>query len=357
MIAPSPPAASNPPAVARLGEHRIGHGAERHRGGHAAAGRPPKQERGQHDGAPGAGGLAPHRGEREVDEELAGAGHLQEGAVDGEEYDERGGYIHRHSEDPLQRHIHVANEPRDVIAAVRPRLAQVRAEHRVNHEQHAYERHDPASSAARRFQHEQRQDHAEHHVQVGRDGAAIGEIVAAEDAVADDNERDRGPNPVPPHDAVTVAAGKREQQIAQEQHEADVHHAQLLRRHDGVGRIEVEERHDDGHHHHEAAEVAGQAVGRALLCLDVLLGLLERSFVDRDVVRRGNVVNQILVLAAHRARLRPAPLARKKKKSSARRAGFRSGPVRPEGYLTLSPFSRKYLTAPGWNGITIAALV
>jgi hypothetical protein len=136
-----------------------------------------------------------------------------------------------------------------------------------------------------------------------------------------------------------------------------MHHAQLLRRHDGVGRVEVKERHDDRHHHHEAPEEAGQAVDRALLRLDVLLGLLERSLVNRDMVLRGNVVNQFLVLAAHRARLLPAPLARKKKKSSARRAGLRSGQVRPAGYLTFSPFSRKYFTAPGWNGITIAALV
>jgi hypothetical protein len=67
-------------------------------------------------------------------------------------------------------------------------------------------------------------------------------------------------------------------------------------------------------------EDARQAVGRSLLRLDVLLGFLERSFVDRDLALRGNLVYQFLVLAAHRARPLPAPLALSKKKSSAQRA-------------------------------------
>ena len=360
---PQPPRREQPArgvlAVARLGEHGVSDGAERDGGRDTAARRPAQQERRQHDGAPRAGGLAAHRGEGEVDEEFARAGELQERAVNGEQDDERGGDVHRHAEDPLQRHVHVADEPRDVVAAVRPRLAQVRAEHRVGDKQHADERHDPARAAARRLQHQQRQDHAEHHVQVGRDGAAVGEIVAADETVADDEERQRHRDPVPPHDAVAEAAGEREQQEHQEQDEADVDHAQLLRRHDRVRGIQVEQRHHDGDRHHDAPEQAGEAVGRAFFRLDVLLGFLERRLVDRDVVLRGDLVNQPVFFVAHRARLLPAAIALPGNKKSSAWGALDFGLARdnPTGYLTFNPCSRKYLTAPGWNGITIAALV
>src|SRR6266850_870862 len=61
-------------AVADLGEHRISDRAERHGSGDARARRTAEQERGEHHRAAGAGRLAAHRREREVDVELAGAG-------------------------------------------------------------------------------------------------------------------------------------------------------------------------------------------------------------------------------------------------------------------------------------------
>ena len=136
-------------------------------------------------------------------------------------------------------------------------------------------------------------------------------------------------DPVPPHDAVAEAAGEREQQEHQEQDEADMDHAQLLRRHDRVRGVEVEQRHDDGNRHHDAPEQAGKAVGRALFRLDVLLGFLERRFVDRDVVLRGDFVKQPFFLVAHRARLLPATLSRSAPETKNPALGARWISVRP----------------------------
>src|ERR687889_523610 len=68
-------------------------GGESHRRRDARAGRPAEQERGEDDGAAGAGRLAAHGREREVEIELAGARVLQERTVDGEQDDERRGDV------------------------------------------------------------------------------------------------------------------------------------------------------------------------------------------------------------------------------------------------------------------------
>src|SRR5207245_2628630 len=94
-------------AVAGLGEHRIRDRAESHRGGDARPRGTAEQERGEHHRAAGAGRLAAHRREREVDVELAGAGVLQERAVDGEQDDQRRRNVDRDAVDAFQRHVPV----------------------------------------------------------------------------------------------------------------------------------------------------------------------------------------------------------------------------------------------------------
>ena len=78
-------------------------------------------------------------------------------------------------------------------------------------------------------------------------------------------------------------ARDREHQEAQEQHEGDVHRAQRLRGHDGVGGVEVERRHPEGDGDHEDVQPAPQLVGRAFLVLDEYFGLVERFVADDDV--------------------------------------------------------------------------
>ena len=76
-------------------------------------------------------GLPPIDGEREVDEELAGAGLRQERAVDREQDDERRRHVDRDAEDALERDVQVPDEPGDIVAAMRPGRRQIRPDHRV----------------------------------------------------------------------------------------------------------------------------------------------------------------------------------------------------------------------------------
>ena len=87
---------------------------------------------------------------------------------------------------------------------------------------------------------------------------------------------------VPPADAVAEANRHREEQEAQHQHEGDMDVAQLLGRHDVVGGLEVERRHDDGDAGGDEPGRADEAVRRPLLGLDVGLGLAQRF--GRDLV-------------------------------------------------------------------------
>ena len=232
--------------VAHLVEHRVGHRAERDGGGHARARRPAEQERRQHHGAAGAGGLAAHRREREVDEELAGARVLQEGAEDREQDDQRRRHVDRDAVDALQRHVHHADQAADLVALVRPRRRQVGPAQRIGDERRRDHRHDPAGGAPHRLEHQHDQRDAERDVPGQRRGVAVGEVVAAVDQVDHDRDRQRDGQPVPPHDAVAKAPGQREHQEVQAQHERHVQRPQRLRRHDGVGGVEVERRHHEG---------------------------------------------------------------------------------------------------------------
>ena len=178
--------------VADLLEHRVGDRAERHRGRDARARRPAEQERREHDGAAGAGRLAAHRREREVEEELARARVLQERAVDREQDDQRRGHVDGDAEDALERHVEDADQAADLVALVRPWRRQPRAGERVDDEarrvitgmiQPVVRRIASSTSRIRRD--------AEGDVPVVRRGVAVGEVVAALDRVDDDGDRQR----------------------------------------------------------------------------------------------------------------------------------------------------------------------
>ncbi len=163
---------------------------------------------------------------------------------------------------------------------MRPGVRQVGAQKGIQQEAEADDGKNPPYGAAHGLHDQQDQRGAEENIPGLGARIAVGEIVAAHDQVRDDGDGQQRERPVPCHDAMAEAPRYGEHHEAQEQHEGDVHGAQDLRRHDGVGGVQVEQRHghrDDGH---EGAEPAGQAVGGAFLLLDVFLGLAQRLVVD-----------------------------------------------------------------------------
>jgi hypothetical protein len=268
----------------RLGQHRIGDGADHHRRGDAGAGRAAEQERGEHDGAAGAIGLAAHGGEREIDEEIAGAGAIEKGAVDREQDDQRRRHVDRHAEDALQRDEEVTDQARDVISAMGPGRRQVRPDHGVDDEKDGDGRHDPAGRATRRLQQDDDEDDAEHDVELERHRCAVGEVFAAIDRISDDGDGGDRRHHVPPADAVAILQRHRKQQEREHQHEGDVRVAQVLRVNDGRagkrpgagdGHIEMKQRRCDRDRGDDHAGPAGKPVGGAFLLLDELLGLAQ----------------------------------------------------------------------------------
>ena len=232
------------------------------------------------DGPPGGIAPAAHRREREVDEELAGARVLQERAVDGEQDDQRRGNGDRRAVDALERHVHVADEPRQLVALVGPRRRQEGAEEGVEQEAERDHRHDPAGGAAHRLEDQHRQRDAENDVPAVGQDRAVEEVVPAGDEVHGAGHAGEREQPVPPHDAVAVAPRDRENEEREEQHERDVDRPQVLRAHDGVGGVKVKERHRHRNGGDEDGEHARELVVDTLLALDHLLGAMQRFFAD-----------------------------------------------------------------------------
>ncbi len=260
---------------AGLLHHRIGNGADRDRGRHARPRRPAEQKRRQHDRASGGVGRPSHQRHREVDEELAGAGLLQERAEDREQHDQGCGYVDRDAEDAFQRDEQMSDQRVQPVAAVIPGWRKPGPGPRIGDEQKRDDRYDRTDGAARRLDQQDDEGDTEDHVGVVGSGRAVGEILAANDRVDQDADTGQAGDHVPPADAVAKARGGREHQKRQQQHEGDVGVAQFLGRNDLVGGIEVEQRHRDRDHGHDDSGPAQQAIGGALFLLDEFLGLAQ----------------------------------------------------------------------------------
>ena len=269
---------------AGLGQHRIGHGADHHSGGDARARGTAEQERRQHHGAAGAVRLAAHQRQREVDEELAGAGLLQERAIDREQDDQRRRDVDRDAENAFQGDEEVADQPRQVVAAMGPGRRQMRTEHRIGDEQHRHDRHDQPGGAPRRLQQQHDEDDADDDVPAVGRGGAVGEIVAAPQRIDDGRDRNDARHDVPPAHAVAKPHRQRKQQEAQHQREGDVGVAQFLGRNDRVGRIEMEQAHHHGDGGRDPPRPAHQPVGGAFLGLDEGFRLQQRLVGNGDDV-------------------------------------------------------------------------
>ena len=267
---------------AGLGHHRIGHGADHDGGGDARAGGAAEQERRQHHRAPGAVRLAAHQGQREVDEEFAGAGMLQERAIDREQDDQRRRDVDGDAENAFQRNEEMTDQARQVVAAMGPGRRQMRAQHRIGDEEQRDDGHDPAGGASRRLQHQHDEDDADDHVPAVGHGGAVGKVVAAPQRIDDGRDREDAGHDVPPAHAVAEARRQRKQQEAEHQREGDVDVAKLLGRHDRVGRVEMEQAHDHRDRGRDPSRPAHQPVGGAFLRLDKGFGLLQRLVGDSD---------------------------------------------------------------------------
>src|SRR6266481_4114182 len=120
----------------------------------------------------------------------------------------------------------MAYQAPDLVAAMRPGTGKLLAEERIEGEGGDHDRHHPAGGAAHSLEDEEDQRDAEGDVPVVRRSVAVPDFVAALEYVRDHGYGSERRRPVPPHDAVAVALRDRKQQVAEEQHEADVHRAQ-----------------------------------------------------------------------------------------------------------------------------------
>src|SRR5262249_46870541 len=144
-----------------------------------------EEERRKHDRASGARVLAAHRGEAEVEEELAGARMLQERAVDREQDDQRRRYLDRGAENAFERLVKEARHARYVVAAVRPLTRQPRTRESVGEKGDDDAADDPARRAAAGFEHEQHESDAEEDIEPSGNDIAVPEVVASREQVDD----------------------------------------------------------------------------------------------------------------------------------------------------------------------------
>ena len=147
------------------------------------------------------------------------------------------------AEDAFQGHVHVPDQPAPFVTLVGPVRGQPRAGERVQDEQAGDDRHHPAVGAAHGFHEQQDQGHAEHDVEPFRRRVAVGEVVSAHQHVDDNGHRQCRHQPVPPHHTVAISPCDRKPQERDEQHHRHMHRAKGLGRHDAVGGIQVEHRH------------------------------------------------------------------------------------------------------------------
>ena len=103
---------------------------------------------------------APRQRHREVEEELPGARSLEHRAVQAEQDDVRDRDVERHAVDALERHVEIADEARQVVAAMRDAgeadRREPRARHRVREKRRRGHRQNPAGRAPRGFEHDER---------------------------------------------------------------------------------------------------------------------------------------------------------------------------------------------------------
>src|SRR5688572_14932682 len=134
---------------------------------------------------------------------------------------------------------------------------------------------------------------------------------------------------------MAVAPRHREHEEGEHQNERDVRRAQVLGAHDVISGIEMEYRHSDGDCRHESRAPAREAVLHALFLLDHRLGAPQRLLADLG--RR---------LVQSRDFFRHCSPSKLKSPARTLVGAYWAG----KPYWSFTPFSAKYLTAPGCHG-------
>ena len=234
--------------------------------------------------------------------------------------------------------------------------------------------------AARGLEQQQNQGHADVEIErLGIDGA-VAELGALIDDVADHGDAGGRTQPIERRDAVAPALQHREENENQRQHHADVDGPQRVGGDDGYvverrrarrGGVEMEDRDEDRKPDDRGAEPAPHPVGGALLLLDQLLDAL--AFVLGELAS-GQHLLQGDVPLDRLGYHRPSPALTRKARACAfarslsERPRWRHPPKdgRAAGrivqqlarmpcsavlYSTLMPFSAKYLSAAGCQGM------
>ena len=169
---------------------------------------------------------------------------------------------------------------------MRPLPWQPRPHEGVNKKGGNDTRYDPARRPPAGLDHEKHKGYAEEHVERRGHDIAIPDVVAAGQEIDDAGDAEDGADDIPPHEPVAKPRNHREEQIDEQQHEADVHRAQHLRRNDLDRSVEVEEAHDDQEPGRRAVQPALKSADRTLLLLDEFLGLLQSLIGDEQLFRR-----------------------------------------------------------------------
>ena len=103
---------------------------------------------------------------------VPGARSLEHGAVEAEQHDVGDGDVERHAVDALERHVEIADQPRQVVAAMgdagEADRRQPRSGDRVGEKHARRDRQNPAGRPARGFEHDDDREHAAEHVAAGR---------------------------------------------------------------------------------------------------------------------------------------------------------------------------------------------
>ncbi len=126
------------------------------------------------------------------------ARHVHEGAVDDKEHHEGGADRKRHAEDPFQRHVHVADDPVQVITLMGNDIREIISEIHVEQESHDDQGEGVVDDAAGDFQQQKDRHDAEEEVQRFRERGTADELVHVDEGVGDGGHTQEGQGQVHP---------------------------------------------------------------------------------------------------------------------------------------------------------------
>ncbi len=189
---------------------------------------PAKERRGDHRAPPGARRFPPHRRHRQIQPEAAGPRHVHERAVDDEEHHERGADRKRHAKDPLQRHVHVADDPVEVVPFVgngaREVLPEIHIEQKPGYDQGE----GGADDAAGDFQQQDDRHDADIEIHRLRDRGTADKCIRIDTGIGDGGHAQDRQEDVRPDRPVAGVFADRIDKVGEPEDEGHVDHAEEI---------------------------------------------------------------------------------------------------------------------------------